>query len=60
MLNFIQNFIYNVFKDKSFEPQWEPVKNIKRAEGLILKFQQKREKEEREERLKELEVRFLI
>ncbi|PKC72920.1 hypothetical protein RhiirA1_451803 [Rhizophagus irregularis] len=45
-----------VFEDKSFEPQWEPVKNIKRAEGLILKFQQKREKEEREERLKELEA----
>ncbi|GES96048.1 hypothetical protein GLOIN_2v1761279 [Rhizophagus clarus] len=44
-----------VFEDKLFEPQWEPVKNIKRAEGLILKFQQKKEKEELEERIKELE-----
>jgi hypothetical protein len=36
------------------------VKNINHAEGLILKFQQKKEKEEREERIKELEVRLLI
>ncbi|CAG8584659.1 17617_t:CDS:10, partial [Funneliformis caledonium] len=46
--------------DQSLQPQWEPVKNIQGVEGLILKFQQLREEEERagrEERLKELKKR---
>ncbi|RIA91309.1 hypothetical protein C1645_822211 [Glomus cerebriforme] len=42
------------FKDQSLEPQWEPVKNIVGVEGLILKFQQKKDEEEREKRMKEL------
>jgi hypothetical protein len=44
--------------DQSLKPQWEPVKNINGAEGLILKFQQKKEEEEREKRKRELKVRF--
>ena len=44
--------------DQSLKPQWEPVKNINGAEGLILKFQQRKEEEEREKRLKELKVKF--
>ena len=45
--------------DQSLKPQWEPVKNIKGAEGLILKFQQKKEEGEREKRMKELKVSLI-
>jgi len=49
--------ILKISLDQTLESQWEPVKNIRCAEGLILKFQQKKEEEEREKRVKELKVR---